>query len=774
MQNPIPFVRSIVLLSVFATAAVASAGVQSRVDADSFRALRGPMAPGAKVRLERLVVGDTVQTLELERFEVWAPNAEIVVDHGDGRREKIAPPPVQYFRGTLAGEPESMIFVAVRNDGAVDGFVFENDRRFRMRSQSARDVLIEDVTFDDELPADGGFSCDLDQAPILTPRGLPKVRSSALPGEVTSNGTLSPTGTWTLNMAIETDFELYQDLGSDAPTVTTFIGNLVGAASVIYQRDLSTDLVIAFTRIQATAADPFTVTPGGTGTWNGTPGTVFSTSHALAELGDIWANAGTRPFGGARSSVFLVSGKSQTAGVAWIGTSCGTDFACSGGNCGNALFNGHTGGAYAYMGLGSTQTNTTVPNPNATNNGILYGLPSNYWALLGFAHELGHNVDGPHTHCVALDATQKTTYGVSRNWIDECYSQGGSCFSGATSVPAEKGTIMSYCHLLGSSQSRFLFGQAGTTSELMTTRIRAFINGRTPASPAITAPASVGPGGSGNASISSPVGGLTYNWTIANGTINGATTGTSINFTASANPVTLRVRGTQANGCAASDFVNVTVNSCTAPSFTSLPGGATLTKGTTVELLAAASGTGPITYQWYIGSSGNTSTPADAGNPISVTPLTTTSYWVRATGSCGSADSPTITFPVVEPPTTNTSFYLVEPCRVIDTRDPAGPSGGPALISGGTRVLQITGVCGIPVTAAAVVANLTAVSPGASGFLAIYPTGSTWPGNSTLNYRLGRTRANNAILGLSGTGQVTVLNSGATQNFIIDVTGYFQ
>jgi hypothetical protein len=82
-------------------------------------------------------------------------------------------------------------------------------------------------------------------------------------------------------------------------------------------------------------------------------------------------------------------------------------------------------------------------------------------------------------------------------------------------------------------------------------------------------------------------------------------------------------------------------------------------------------------------------------------------------------------------------------------------------------------LCGVPQTAIAVVANITAVAPASGGFLAFYPTGSAWPGNSTINYRTGKTRANNAILRLSG-GKTTVLNNGSTQNFIVDVTGYFQ
>lgn len=125
-------------------------------------------------------------------------------------------------------------------------------------------------------------------------------------------------------------------------------------------------------------------------------------------------------------------------------------------------------------------------------------------------------------------------------------------------------------------------------------------------------------------------------------------------------------------------------------------------------------------------------------------------------------------------PQTAVSFYVLTPCRVINTRGVAGPSGGPALANLATRTIQLSGVCGIPAGAAAVVANITALAPTSGGFLALYPTGGAWPGNSSINYRTGKTRANNAILVVNGVGQVTVLNNGSTQNFIIDVTGYFQ
>ena len=66
-------------------------------------------------------------------------------------------------------------------------------------------------------------------------------------------------------------------------------------------------------------------------------------------------------------------------------------------------------------------------------------------------------------------------------------------------------------------------------------------------------------------------------------------------------------------------------------------------------LSVTATGTTPFTYQWYTGSTGNTSSPVSGGTGSSVTvsPGSTTSYWVRVTGQCTPpADSNTATVTV--------------------------------------------------------------------------------------------------------------------------------
>jgi hypothetical protein len=91
-------------------------------------------------------------------------------------------------------------------------------------------------------------------------------------------------------------------------------------------------------------------------------------------------------------------------------------------------------------------------------------------------------------------------------------------------------------------------------------------------------------------------------------------------------------------------------DSCTAPNITSQPQSQTIQSGQTALMSVGASGTA-LSYQWYLGSSGDTSNPISSGATSSsyTTPALTqtTSYWVRMTNSCGSADSNTAIITVI-------------------------------------------------------------------------------------------------------------------------------
>jgi VCBS repeat protein len=122
-------------------------------------------------------------------------------------------------------------------------------------------------------------------------------------------------------------------------------------------------------------------------------------------------------------------------------------------------------------------------------------------------------------------------------------------------------------------------------------------------------------------------------------------------------------------------------------------------------------------------------------------------------------------------------FLTLSPCRVVDTRDPEGPTGGPALSSGATRLFPIAGRCGIPATAKAVAVNLTVVGPSAAGFLTAFSAGAPRPGSSTINFRADAIRANNAILPLGAAGDLAIycaLGAPGSSHFLLDVSGYFE
>jgi len=123
-------------------------------------------------------------------------------------------------------------------------------------------------------------------------------------------------------------------------------------------------------------------------------------------------------------------------------------------------------------------------------------------------------------------------------------------------------------------------------------------------------------------------------------------------------------------------------------------------------------------------------------------------------------------------------FFTVALCRIVDTRNaPNGTYAGPALAAQADRVFPVAGQCGVPPTAKAVGVNVTVTGATGDGYVrafAAFP--ASVPNTSVLNFRAGATRANNAIVGLSPDGQITVFNGMAsgTAHLVLDVVGYFE
>jgi hypothetical protein len=77
------------------------------------------------------------------------------------------------------------------------------------------------------------------------------------------------------------------------------------------------------------------------------------------------------------------------------------------------------------------------------------------------------------------------------------------------------------------------------------------------------------------------------------------------------------------------------------PMIIAQPVSTSIAAGGSAELSVTAGGTEPLTYQWYVGESGNTENPLEGaiGASLITSPTTTTSYWVRVATSCGLTDS---------------------------------------------------------------------------------------------------------------------------------------
>ena len=72
---------------------------------------------------------------------------------------------------------------------------------------------------------------------------------------------------------------------------------------------------------------------------------------------------------------------------------------------------------------------------------------------------------------------------------------------------------------------------------------------------------------------------------------------------------------------------------------------------------------------------------------------------------------------------------------------------------------------------------MTVVQPHGDGYLSIYPGDVSPPPTSTINFRIGKTLANNLVVGLSSDGQATLAiydGSTADVDVVLDVSGYFR
>lgn len=171
-------------------------------------------------------------------------------------------------------------------------------------------------------------------------------------------------------------------------------------------------------------------------------------------------------------------------------------------------------------------------------------------------------------------------------------------------------------------------------------------------------------------------------------------------------------------------------------------------------------------------------TPATVVLTATPAPGSTFDGW---SGACSGTQTCTVTMDASRnvsatftalPPSAGLRFVPVTPCRVVDTRNPNGPFGGPFLSGKTSRAFTISNSsCGIPASAQAFSLNYTVVPKLKLAFLTTYPCGQSVPLVSTLNSD-GRIKAGAAITPAGTNGAVCVFATDDTE-LIMDIDGYF-
>lgn len=395
----------------------------AEIPASTLDELKAAKAGGTQtLRLEGLELenGEKV-TLELARLEVFSRSFRLSIN-GVDQPEGAGLPDTAYFAGRVLGENGSLAMIAVGQ--TTRGLVQTSTGAYLLAPEKdayrARDGgRLHAIRADAAASRGSGYLCATDEMPL---QGFRPGRQVPASPAAPRHAAPSWSGIRNVDVAIETDYELYSAFGSTAGLLN-YIGDMAAAASAIYLRDIQTTLQIPYVSVWTNSSDPWAAA---------------TSIDGLAELGDYWHANRT---GVSRTTVHQLSKRSTGGGVAWVGVLCAEDF--------QALINGspHWGGGYGFSGSLDGQFSTIDP--------------SFYWDILEFSHELGHNFDSPHTHC--YDPV-----------IDQCYNGQAGCYSGPTSVPPGGGTIMSYCHLRpgGTSNINLIFGAPGQPSDAVRQTMR--------------------------------------------------------------------------------------------------------------------------------------------------------------------------------------------------------------------------------------------------------------------------------------------------------------
>ncbi len=158
-----------------------------------------------------------------------------------------------------------------------------------------------------------------------------------------------------------------------------------------------------------------------------------------------------------------------------------------------------------------------------------------------------------------------------------------------------------------------------------------------------------------------------------------------------------------------------------------------------------------------------------------LTPGTAYTFTVTASGGPFQYQTSPPSFPITPAGApTNVFTALPSPVRVCDSRPGnATPCSGHQPGPGGVLNVSVAGAYGIPASATAMVANVTAVGPDSSSYLTVFPAGAGRPPTSSLNFPAGTNVPNLVTSSIGSGGMISVYNNVGNVDVVVDVQGYF-
>ncbi len=387
------FTRVSPLAGRAATLSVRPQATLLAVDPVALDQLRG--AAGGTVTLP-LADGSSLE-LVLERRELFAPGAQVTVTDASGPH--ALPLALAFFRGSIPGDPDAWAQVTLTPE-EVRATIVRGGRRLLLMPAEAPTgdgPPLHALSAQEALDTPGGtWACGVDgfnEAELEPgdPQREPR-RPVARPDAVQID---APRRVMTI--AVDCDEEITGRFGGLVNAAANYIASLLATVSLIYERDLEVTLNVGYLNFW-TSTDPYTA---------------LDTANQLPQFRSYW-NANRS--GISRTVAHLISGRDLGGGIAYVDVLC------------NSTTNG--------FGYGVS----------AINCGYTYPTNSSTWDAVVVAHELGHNFGSWHTH--SCNWAAQGYISPSTALLDTCQASEGGCNSVSPRVPPDRGTIMSYCHLL--------------------------------------------------------------------------------------------------------------------------------------------------------------------------------------------------------------------------------------------------------------------------------------------------------------------------------------